>query len=194
MERIKEPFNILCDELPQDVVVDGKAYPIKTGFPDWIRFFSLHEEKISSEEKIILSVNLLYTDKRPANIFAAYQALQSFAACKDVPKNSGTGKKAGAGKAPVFSYLYDSMYIFGDFRRYYGIDLRKEKDMHWYTFFALLAALPDESETKQRIAYRSVNPSEIKSREQKQKIHRIQDAIRIPHENITAEEIGAIFW
>lgn len=194
MERIKEPFNILCDELTQDVVVDEIAYPIKTCFSDWIRFFAIHEENVSPEEKLIRSVELLYEDKYPADIFAAYQALQRFSACEGIPKNANTGKKAGAGKAPVFSYLYDSVYIYGDFRRYYGIDLRQERDMHWYTFSALLTALPDTAETKQRIAYRSVNLSEIKSREQKQTIHRIQDAIRIPHENITAEEIGAIFW
>lgn len=194
MERIKEPINILYDDLPQDVVVNGVTYPIKTDFSDWLRFFSLHEENISSEKKLVLSVSLLYADKRPADIFDAYQALQRFAACEGVPKNANTGKKAGAGKAPVFSYLYDSVYIYGDFKRYYGIDLRQKRDMHWYTFSALLTALPETAETKQRIAYRNVNLSEIKSREQKQTIHRIQDAIRIPHENITAEEIGAIFW
>lgn len=185
------PFNILHDALPCCVTVDGKNYPVKTSFGDWIRFFTLHEDnEITSEDKILRSMDL-YTNDKPRNLFAAYTALQRFAACDRMPRNDNRG--TGASSAPVFSYLYDSAYIFSDFLRYYNTDLRAV-EMHWYTFIALFDGLPQEAETKQRIAYRSLNPSEIKNKERKMQVIRIQNAIRIPHGNVSAADIGSMLW
>lgn len=193
MQRIENPENILLRELPETVTVNRADFPVRTDFRTWIAFFTMHEdEKLSSEEKVRRSMSL-YKDEVPADPAAAYRALQQFAACDRMPRNAGTGGKTGAGKAPVFSYLYDSTYIFSDFRRYYGIDLHAA-EMHWYTFIALFDGLPQDAETKQRIAYRCVNPSEVKNKERRMQIIRIQDSIRIPHENITAGEIADLFW
>lgn len=187
----ENPFNILHEPLPCCVTVGGMDYPVRTSFHDWVRFFTLHEDGgIASEEKILRSMEM-YTSGRPEDIFAAYEALQRFAACDRMPRNEN--KKTGAGSTPVFSYLYDSTYILSDFLRYYGTDLRTA-EMHWYTFIAMFDGLPQEAETKQRIAYRSLNPSEIKNKERRMQIIRIQDAIRIPHENISAADIGSMLW
>lgn len=185
--------NILNGHLPCCVNVNGIEYPVKTSFKDWIDFFVLHENSdISSEDKIMRSMSL-YTGSHPPDILNAYEALQNFSACDDMPKNTESKNRTGAFKAPVFSYLYDSVYIYGDFMKHYGIDLRKS-ELHWYEFSALLIALPDKSETKQRIAYRSINASEINSKERRLQIMRVQESIRIPHENITASEIGDKLW
>ncbi len=188
----ENPFNILHEPLPCCVTVDGVDYTVKTSFRDWVRFFTLHEDGgITSEEKILRSMEL-YTDGRPDSIFAAYAALQRFAACDRMPRNEK--HETGAyRKAPVFSYLYDSTYILSDFLRYYGIDLRTA-EMHWYEFTAMFDGLPQEAETKQRIAYRSLDLSGIKNRERRAQVRRVQDAIRIPHENISAAEIGGVLW
>lgn len=185
--------NILSMSLPCCVNANSIEYPVKTSFRNWIEFFMLHENNnISSEDKVIRSMSL-YIDRRPSNILDAYAALQTFSACEGIPKNTGSENRTGAFKAPVFSYLYDSVYIYGDFMKYYGINLRTA-ELHWYEFSALLTALPEKSETKQRIAYRSINASEIKSEERRLQIIRIQESIRIPHENITASEIGDKLW
>lgn len=186
-------FNILCCDLPSHVSVNGADYKVKTSFRDWINFFVLHEnEYLSSEEKIISSFSL-YEDICLCDVQSKYEALQRFAACEGIPKNAKTNGGTGVSTAPVFSYLYDSVYIYADFQRYYNINLITA-DLHWYEFSALLSALPEKSETKQRIAYRSVNLAEIKSHERRKQIQKIQDSIRIPHNDITSEEIGQIFW
>jgi len=185
--------NILNISLPCCVNVNGIEYPVKTSFRNWIEFFTLHENNnISSEDKVMRSMSL-YTERYPSNILAAYSALQNFSACEGLPKNTESKNKTGALKTPVFSYLYDSIYIYGDFMKYYGINLRTA-ELHWYEFSALLIALPEKSETKQRIAHRSINTSEIKSDERRLQIIRIQESIRIPHEDITASEIGDKLW
>ncbi|MGN0631652.1 MAG: Gp15 family bacteriophage protein [Ruminococcus sp.] len=186
-------LNIISDKLPDTVAVSGKEYAVKTDFREWINYFIIHEnEEIYSSEKILLSLSL-YSGSIPENLLNAYEALQSFASCDRMPRNNGTGKKSGAGKAPVFSYLYDSAYIFSDFLRHYNINLQTA-DMHWYTFIALLDGLPQDSEVKQRIAYRSVDPYEIKDKKRREQILIIQRSIGIPHENISAAEIGSRLW
>lgn len=191
MQPIKNATNILSNKQPDTVEVSGCTYAVKTGFREWINFFITHENnEISSEKKILLSLKM-YTQGIPKDILAAYAALQRFAACNGMPRN--TGKNSGDSNTPVFSYLYDSMYIYSDFLRYYSIDLQTA-EMHWYTFTALFDGLPQESETKQRIAYRSIKAYEIKDNSRREQILQIQASIRIPHENISVGEIGSKLW
>ena len=175
-------YNILTDTLPESVEVDGKRYPIHTDFRDWISFFLLHEDKeLTDVEKIHISMN--WYIEIPDNRIAAYQALQEFAACQSLPKPKG--KKAGA-TAPVFSYLHDSPYLFADFLRFYQINLQTTQ-LHWFE------GMPEDSSTKQRIAYRSVNLGAIKDKKERARLAKIQRAVAIPRPPMTAEEVGNLF-
>ena len=181
-------YNILTDALPDSIEVDGKKYPIFTNFKDWIAFFLLHEDKnLTDVEKIHVSMN--WYIERPDNMIAAYQALQEFAACQSLPKPKT--KKAGA-TAPVFSYLHDSPYIFADFLRFYQINLQTAQ-LHWFAFNALFEGMPEDSSTKQRIAYRSVNLGAIKDKKERARIAKIQRAVAIPRPPMTAAEVGSLF-
>lgn len=187
-----DKFNLLCDKLPESVKVDGVDYPIFTAFRDWISFFNLHEDNtLRNKEKITIAMNWYKGDK-PENIIAAYSALQEFAECSELPKDKKS--KTGASNTPVFSYLHDSLYLFSDFMRYYNVNLQKEKNMHWYIFKSLFEGLPEESSVKKRIAYRSINTSDIKDKNERMRIIKIKNSIKIPTDNITANEIGNIFW
>lgn len=179
-------YNILTDTLPDSVEVCGKKYPILTNFKDWISFFLLHEDKsLTDVEKVHISMN--WYIGRPDNMIAAYQALQEFAACKSLPKAKGTGTSA-----PVFSYLHDSPYLFADFLRFYQINLQTAQ-LHWFAFNALFEGMPEDSSTKQRIAYRSVNLGTIKDKKERARLAKIQRAVAIPRPPMTAEEVGNLF-
>ena len=181
-------YNILTDALPESVEVDGERYPIHTNFRDWISFFLLHEVKeLTVVEKIHISMNGYR--EMPVNRMAAYQALQEVAACKSLPK--AKGKSAGA-TAPVFSYLHDSPYLFADFLRFYQINLQTTQ-LHWFAFNALFEGMPEDSSTKQRIAYRSVNLGAIKDKKERARLAKIQRAVAIPRPPMTAEEVGNLF-
>ena len=80
-------YNILTDDLPKSVNVNGVNYPVRTNFKDWILFFFLHEDvDLTDIEKITLSMDW-YLDAVPTQKVAAYQALQKFAACDRMPKS-----------------------------------------------------------------------------------------------------------
>lgn len=183
-------YNILTDPLPESVDVDGTSYPIHTNFKDWISFFLLHEDReLTDVEKITVSMNW-YRETVPANRTAAYLALQEFAACENLPKSKR--KPSGAGAAPVFSYLYDSAYLFADFWRYYQIHLQGTS-LHWFAFTALFEGLPEDSSVKQRIAYRCIHTGNIKDNKERNRVIRIQNAIAIPKAPMTASEVGSLF-
>ena len=123
----------------------------------------------------------------PDNRLAAYQALQEFAACQSLPKPKGTGTSA-----PVFSYLHDSPYLFADFLRFYQINLQTTQ-LHWFAFNALFEGMPEDSSTKQRIAYRSVNLGAIKDKKERARLAKIQRSVAIPRPPMTAAEVGNLF-
>lgn len=189
-------MNLLIDPLPCQVRVGDADYPIATSFRDWIRFYMLLEDKEIKDQHRVQAGMQWYVGERPRDAVAAWQALLDFAMCKDIPK---AGKQhgemestAGSAQAPCFSWLYDAPYVLGAFREVYGINLA-DSEMHWYTFFALFMALPDETPLKKRMALRQTNTAEIKDRKQKAQIRKAQRAIAIPRPALTAEQIGAAF-
>lgn len=180
-------YNILVDKLPESVYVDGTQYRIHTDFRDWIAFFLMHEDKdLNDIEKVYIAMSW-YIDQ-PKNSVAAYQALQEFASCESMPKS----KRTGTSNTLVFSYLHDSPYLFADFLRFYQINLQTAQ-LHWFAFNALFEGMPEDSSTKQRIAYRTVNIAAIKNKEERARIAKIQRAVAIPRDPLNAYEVGNLF-
>lgn len=93
----------------------------------------------------------------------------------------------------VYSFEYDYAYILAGFRQCYQIDLRTVDYMHWWEFRCLFQGLPADTEIKQRIRYRGMDLSKIQDKEERKRIRRIQDAIRLPGEEMSDYEIGNAF-
>ena len=64
--------------------------------------------------------------------------------------------------------------------------------LHWWEFFSLLKALPDESQLYRRIAIRSADLSQITDPKQKRAVMEAQMRIAIPFE-MDDFSIGAAF-
>ncbi|UTY39382.1 bacteriophage Gp15 family protein [Allocoprobacillus halotolerans] len=60
--------------------------------------------------------------------------------------------------------------------------------MHWWKFNALFDSLNENTELKKRIAYRMMDISKIKNKEEKRRIRRIQKQIAIPVVNVMSDE------
>ena len=182
----------LRDKMPTSVSVDGKAYPVAVDFRDWISFFEMLDDDTYTAQERIVCAMAWYRTRPPDNLSAAYKALVQFGSCSELPQ-TGRGSTRYTGRTNVFSYRYDAPCILGDFLRYYRIDLT-ECRLHWYKFRMLLDALPDESVTKQRVAYRSVKLCDIKDKKRRASIRRMQNAIWIPSQKrLSAGQIGETF-
>lgn len=191
-------INLLTDKLPSAVFVRGKAYPVFTDFRHWIRFFAMLDSDNSSKKKAVCALRW-YKSDIPDSISEAVDALISFARCDESPGEPtedelGRAECAAelATAAKDFDWSFDSGYILGAFLQAYHIDLTVTK-MHWYKFHALLAALPEDTLLKKRIYYRGIRIGNIKDDAQRAEIMRIQDAIRIPAPELTAEQVGSTF-
>ncbi|HAJ97623.1 MAG TPA: hypothetical protein DCO72_07795 [Ruminococcus sp.] len=182
-------MNLLYEKFPDSVKLSGKDYPIYTDFKNWLKFFDMLEEpKFSEHEKMLLALRW-YQDRIEPEIWEeGIQALIRFAIRGDIPeqsRNKGSSKK-------ILSWSFDAPYIYAAFLSEYHIDLLNAT-MHWHLFLALFDALPEDTPIKQRMYYRGINIGEIKDKNEKKRILKIQRQIRIPQEKLNAFEIGSAF-
>ena len=183
-------LNPLYESLPQTVLIEKKEYPIYTDFREWIRFIELAQDKsVPKEEKPYYYVGW-YVNEVPEDTAKAINALSDFLAMSGLMDSEGT--KGKSSNKRVLSYKTDAPYILSGFFECYGIDLTKES-MHWWMFQMLLMGLREDTEIKQRIAYRSADLSEIKDKNERRRIQKIQRRIALPQDEVTDYEIGNAF-
>ncbi len=175
-------FSILTDRLPDRVTVDGEECLINTDFKRWIIFETvLTDGRIKDEDKpaVILPVCL---KKMPSSMEKAIKACREFYRGNDKKTVEG-----GLAEKPVYSFLYDADLIFSAFMSQYGIDLSVE-DMHWYKFKALFKGLNADSKLAEVMQIRSIDLSEIKDREVKNRCHELKKIWQLPDQRSREEK------
>ena len=191
-------MNILYEQFPKEVRVNGEYYPIATDFREWIRFTELVEDD-SVPWRIKCGLLLQwYLDQIPEDIEAAIYALEDFLMCKRMYQDDTEDEEEEQQKSgkPVFSFSEDAGCIYAAFREAYGIDLQQIDYMHWWEFQTLFAGLPEKTEIKQRIMYRSIDLRTIKDKDERKRIKKIQEIVALKKKNrrkMTDYEIGDMF-
>ena len=167
-------MNILTENLPQSVEVGGKTYKINTDFRAGIKF----ELMIQKSEGTIGEVLTLFYEKNLPyeNIDEAIKAIELFYCCGELPDKE---KKEDTPKTNAIPYAFDedASAIFADFWNFYNIDLSNE-GLHWWVFRSLLEGLPEKSEFKQRLYYRTVDVKNL-SKSEKKRVLKIRSMIEI---------------
>ena len=186
-------MNLLYDALPDTVTVDGKAYRIYTDYRDWLRFYDMQEDDgLSKREKLLMLE--WYIDKPPLSCLEeALEALIGFATRSEEQPEQRQEHSGRKTTDRVLSWQYDAAYVYAAFLSVYHMDLQQVEQMHWHLFLGLFDALPDETPIKQRMGYRSVNLAEIKDKNERLRIRKIQDRIRIPQPELDGYQCGAFF-
>ena len=188
-------MNVLYDEFPDYVEVDGKLYKIITDFRDWIRLNDLVDD---DEVNDIDKVNLLlmwFDSEVPDNIEGAIYALGDFLTARGIYRDSETGEKK-KDITQAFSFSEDAGCIYSAFRECYGIDLQTVEYMHWWKFQTLFDWLPQDTEIKQRMMYRTVNLNDITDKEERKIAKRIQERIKLKKKHkkyVSDYDIGDAF-
>lgn len=179
-------MNPFLDAYPKELEVSGKLYRIRTDYRAVLKVMHRVNE---AEEPFarLLAVLWLYKEM-PDDLEAAVRTATDFIAGDQPKRDAGSAERK-----QTFSYEKDAPFIASDFLRFYRIDLASCRYLHWWKFQMLLEGLPDDSGTKTRIGYRSINTGKIKDREERERIRRIQR--RISLEDVEADEyrIGELF-
>lgn len=163
-------MNILTDRLPSTVKVGTVNFDIETDFRAGITFSLLIEK---GEDNIIKLCKPFFPNGLPRNVVEAVEAVLYFYRGGEETK----GDSVGGSDKPSYSFEVDSEAIYADFWRYYSIDLARD-ELHWWTFRSLLFGLPEDSNFKNRIYYRTCNLKDLPKKE-KQRIAKIRKQIEI---------------
>lgn len=187
-------MNLFYEEYPSSVVVNGEDIPIVTDFREYVKLMDmLKDDSLNSIEKIYLLNQYFLTS--PDDFAEAMNALTDFVIMKDriVKENAIAENEEAEEKKEVYSFEYDYPFIFSAFLSEYGINIRTIPYMHWWEFKLLFDGLSDKTEIKQRIMYRSINPSTIKDENERKRIIKIQNAIRLPQDRVSDYDIANAF-
>ena len=163
-------MNILVDRLPEVVKVGGSAFDIETDFRAGISFYLLIEAGENNPLKLCAP---FFPNGMPYNISGAVDAVVYFIRGGEEPATDKVQKSS----KPAFSYSVDSDAIYADFWRFYNVDLSVDS-LHWWTFRSLLMGLPEDSNFKTRIYYRTCNLRDLPKKEQR-RIAKIRKEIEI---------------
>lgn len=187
-------MNLFYEDYPTVVSVHGEEIPIITDFREYVRLMDmLNNSELCSRDKIYFLQQ--YFKKIPDDFNAAIESLIEFVLMEDL-KTSEKESEYGNNNMPkkeVYSFEIDYPFIFSAFLSEYGINIRTIPYMHWWEFRLLFDGLSEKTEIKQRIMYRSINLNSIKNKEERERIRRIQDAIRLPESGVSDYEIGDAF-
>lgn len=196
-------INLLTGDLPKSVIIKGKEFDIYTDFRDYIELQQLLKK--GTNEQIAEYIIGLFIDDLPFNkaktqeevnelfVEALNQIVNFFRMEVHEEKGNQEGQKR---KRPSFSFDDDMAYVIGAFREAYSIDLVHIDYLHWWEFNALMDAVPETTELKKRIHYRSIDTDKIKDKNEQKRIKAIQKKIAIKGERkavLSDEEIGEAF-
>jgi hypothetical protein len=164
-------MNILIDELPESLEVDGFKYPINFDFKTCLRIIMAFEDcELTPQEKQVVVLECLYK-KVPANIPQALIAANDFL-------NGGADdeEREGSNEPRQYSFSGDANFIYAAFRQNHGVDLHAS-NMHWWEFLALFMDMGSETTFTGLVNLRE----------------RVNNGTATKEEKIAARKMGKIF-
>lgn len=187
-------MNILIDEVPEFVEIDGVNYEINTDFRISIMFELLMQDNTLTErEKIETALNLYYPDI-PPNIPRAIEKMLWFYRCgKDIENTDAEEENQSySKKEQIYSFKYDDELIFAAYLSQYGINLQTINHLHWWEFKALFKGLGTSNKIVEIMNIRGMKIDKNMTKEQKRYYRRLKKLYALP-DNRTEEEKEADF-
>jgi hypothetical protein len=176
--------NILVDDLPEMVEIDGEEVPINTDYRASLQVIRAFEDRtLADPEKIaVLLDNLYFT--LPQDINKAYELGMMFLNGGESPEPDGN--KPGP---RYYSFNQDANLIFAAFRQTHGIDLTTAT-LHWWAFMALFMDLGADTAFCQLVAFRKRIKEGKATKEEKAMYREMHDQIDLenPDEQLTPDE------
>lgn len=188
--------NILLNELPK---ITPNGLKIETDFRESIRFeLLMQDSSIDEVDKISIALNLYY-DEINDNVKNAIDDMLWFFRCGKEIKTSQKNKKdkKNERQKQIYSYEFDSEYIYSAFMQQYKIDLNSIKYMHWWKFKALFNGLTENTQIVKIMGYRAIDLTHIKDKEEKKKYKNLQRLYALPDmrtEQQKEADFGQAFW
>lgn len=183
-------MNIITDGLPDCVEIDGGTFYINTDFRVWVKIELLFSDDVPEGYRLPLALGLAF-DVIPENKEEAAEALLAFySGGKNTEKKPSGKKKKSRRNRRIYSFEYDSEYIYAAFLQAYGIDLA-DVQMHWFKFKALFAALPDECLMSKIMGWRALEITKDMPEASRKRYAELKETYRLPLSQTEEEKIRA---
>lgn len=183
-------MNVLVDQFPSAVEIDGQEYELDTDFRTALRVIMAFEDNdLAAVEKQGIMLQLLYK-QIPTNTEKATEMAIKFL---DGGAEDGKEEKEGEGQLPVrvYSFSKDAGLIFSAFMQTHGIDLETTL-MHWWKFLSLFMDLGQDTVFCQLMALRKRVKTGKATKEEYQAAQAMGDLFIIPDiDDRTLEERDA---
>ena len=183
-------INLLYESLPDTITVDGKDYLINTDYKYWIELSDALNNPNVDNEYLANVLMGLFADEIPKFSNNVFLSIMDFFN-GNVRDSKGNGKDEKKTKK-VYDFKIDAEYFISAFLIQYNINLF-EDDLHWWKFLALFNAL-DKCELTERIHYRSVDLSTIKDKDERKRIRKIQNELKLDDYMLSDDDIGGALW
>lgn len=182
--------NILLDKFNN---ITPNGYTINTDFRQGIKFeLLMQDNKIDNKEKIILALNLFYAD-----ITDYQQQLEDIVWFYSKGKNIEKQQETKINSKQIFSYEYDSDYIFSAFLEQYNIDLNNINYLHWWKFRALFNGLSEKTKLMEIMSYRAIDLSKISDEKERKRYAKLKEIYKLPDMRTEREkesDFGNALW
>jgi hypothetical protein len=160
---------------PEALEVNGVEYEINTGFEDALACLRcINDSEISSVERALGVVEILYKETPDDLQEAVRMAVKYLQLGKDPEETQAGGRKQD------MDFGHDIHYIRASFRSDYGIDLARERDMHWWEFSELLQGLTDNCVLNRVRDLRNYDLSTVKDPKARSRIAKAQREVALP--------------
>lgn len=132
-------LNVLVDEFPTTLWIDGQEYLINFDFRySLATMLAFEDNSLTAYEKTSIMLTNLYGNNLPENTEEALVKCQWFLNCGAEPDEESQGQRR------LFSWSHDANFILAAFSATHGIDLQAAK-MHWWRFYALFMDLGQDT-------------------------------------------------
>lgn len=167
-------MNILIDEPPTAVEIDGQEYDIDTDFRTCIRIILAFEDNdlVDVEKQMTLLDNLYPV--QPENVEAALRQGIKFL-------NGGKSETEEENEEVLrlYSFSTDANFIFAAFKQTHGIDLETAQ-LHWWKFLALFMDLGSETTFCQLVGLRKRVKTGKATKEEREASREMGDMFNVP--------------
>ena len=189
-------FNVILDELPETVEINGREYPIITDFKSWLEFTRILSRRDVDEFDVIEALETVFDEipnEEPAEMIRVLIGFLRAERPKDRKPDEPVLMRDIAEEQPaepqIVDYDHDAAYIYAAFVQEYGINLITDK-LHWFEFMALFSGLSKHCRITEIMGYRAVSDSEYSKMSKSEKAHiRKMKKVHALPDNRTAEEI-----
>lgn len=186
-------MNMLLDELPETVEVDGMEYEINTDFRTVILFeLMMQDADFPREQKPWQAIDLFYTDEVPHNIAKATDAIIWFYACGKPDRKKKENEAGESSAKRIYSFEHDDDYIYSAFMSQYRMDLNEIEYLHWWKFRSMFNSIKEDEKIAKIMEYRSIDITPKMSKEQKSFYRRAKEMYALPVSKSEEEKIDAI--